>query len=221
MPNYANGKIYKIWSLSTDEIYIGSTVEPLSKRMTKHRHCYKKYKEGKKLLTTSSKIFEHGDAKIELIEKCPCSCREELVAREGYYIRTMDCVNKIIPDRTRKQHYQDNKDKMKQYRQANREKRLQQMKQYRQANKEAILKREKEYRRQNKEKIQQHMKQYRRQNKEKIQQYNKQYRQANKKKLKLGMQKKITCECGVSLTRGCLARHKKTKKHLLIMNTLN
>ena len=176
MPNYANGKIYKIWSLSTDKIYVGSTVEPLSKRMTKHRHCYKKYKEGKKLLTTSSKIFEHGDAKIELIEKCPCKCKEELVAREGYYIRALDCVNKRIEDRNWKEYGREyrklNKDKITQYCRANRDKRLQ---------------------------------------------YNKQYRQANKERNK----EKVTCECGSIVSRDYLRKHKKTKKHSLLMNTRN
>ena len=124
MPNYANGKIYKIWSPShLDEIYIGSTCTPLSHRMAKHRYelkkhlktnenCHKKTKG-----TTSFKILEYGDARIELIEKVNCKCKEELIKREGYYIRTLDCVNKIIPDRTYKEYYKDNKDKIKLYKQ--------------------------------------------------------------------------------------------------------
>ena len=103
MPNYANGAIYKIWSLSTDEIYIGSTTQNLSKRMSTHRGHYKMYQNGKYTYTTSFKILEYGDAKIELIERVDCKCREELIAREGHYIRTLDCVNKVIPDRTRKE----------------------------------------------------------------------------------------------------------------------
>ena len=39
---YQNGKIYRIWSLETDEIYVGSTVDMLHKRMYKHRHDAKK-----------------------------------------------------------------------------------------------------------------------------------------------------------------------------------
>ena len=34
---YQNGKIYKIWSMETDEIYVGSTCQPLHKRMYDHR----------------------------------------------------------------------------------------------------------------------------------------------------------------------------------------
>jgi hypothetical protein len=43
MPNYENGKVYAIRSHQTDEVYIGSTVERLSARMSKHRADYKRY----------------------------------------------------------------------------------------------------------------------------------------------------------------------------------
>jgi hypothetical protein len=33
MPDYKNGKIYKLWSHEGDDIYIGSTVQPLYKRL--------------------------------------------------------------------------------------------------------------------------------------------------------------------------------------------
>jgi hypothetical protein len=32
MPDYNNGKIYKLWSPEGDDIYIGSTVNSLAKR---------------------------------------------------------------------------------------------------------------------------------------------------------------------------------------------
>jgi hypothetical protein len=34
MPDYKNGKIYKLWSPEGDDIYIGSTVNSLAKRKT-------------------------------------------------------------------------------------------------------------------------------------------------------------------------------------------
>ena len=206
MPNYANGSIYKIWSLSTDEIYIGSTTEPLSKRMTKHRHKYKKYKEGKNPGTTSFKIFEYGDARIELIETFDCKCKEELVAREGHYIRTLDCVNYYTPGRTKKEYYEDNKEKI-----------ALNKKKYREKNKEKIALNKKKYHEDNKEKISLNKKKYREANRDKIIQKKKEYYQNNKDRLT----KKITCECGSVVSKKSLTRHKKSKKHLAFINSLN
>lgn len=102
--NYQTSKIYKIWSPShPGEIYIGSTTQRLVKRIGEHRRKYRLHLKGKYRYTTSFKIMEYGDAKIELIENVECKDKEELVAREGYYIRTLDCVNKVIPDRTEKE----------------------------------------------------------------------------------------------------------------------
>ena len=217
MPNYANGSIYKIWSISTDEIYIGSTVEPLSKRMTKHRCGYKRYKAGKYHYITSFKIMEYGDAKIELIEKIDCKCREELLSREGYYIRTLECVNKCIAGRTKKQWDIDNKDKMKQYREDNKDKLTEYSKQHYKKNKDKISQRHKQYREDNKDK----MKQYQQDNKEKLTEYYKQRYKKNKDKIKAQYSEKIKCECSAIVCRSSLSRHKKTKKHLLFVNTRN
>jgi hypothetical protein len=113
MANYGNGKIYTIRSFQTEDIYIGSTTQPLSKRIAKHRYDYNHYLEGKRAYTTSFDILKHGDAYIELIELYPCTARCELFKREGELIREMDCVNKHIPGRTDAEYYQDNKEKWK------------------------------------------------------------------------------------------------------------
>ena len=191
MPNYANGKVYKIWSPShPDEIYIGSTTQPLAKRIGGHRTQYKQYQNGKSRYFTSYKVLEHGDAKIELIEQVNCKCRDELIAREGYYIRTLNCVNKVIPDRTTKEYYQDN-----------RQEKLQQNKQWRENNKDKL-------------------KQYREQNKDRIAQTDKLKYQKNKEKIKARKTEKITCdECGAIVSRGNISTHKKSKKHLQALKT--
>ena len=204
MPNYANSKIYKIWSPThLDEIYIGSTSVPLSHRMAKHRYKYKMYKEGKTHYVTSFKILEYGDARIELIENVECKCKEELIAREGYYVRTLDCVNKVIPDRTQKEWRQENKEKIAQYK-----------KEWYEKNRELTLQRAKEYAEKNKEKIAQYKKEwnkkYYQDNKERLAQKDKEYYKKNKEKLN----EKTTCECGSTVSRRGIARHKKTKKHI-------
>ena len=50
---YANGKIYKITDIGYNKCYIGSTIQPLCKRMLGHRQDYKLFKEQRCHLKTS------------------------------------------------------------------------------------------------------------------------------------------------------------------------
>jgi hypothetical protein len=111
MPDYQNGKIYMIWC--GDDKYYGSTIRTLSARMSKHRYIHKQA-SGKK--TSACVIFDkHGtdNCKIELVELFPCHSKDELEAREGFYIRNNNCVNKIIPDRTRIEYNEVHRDDIK------------------------------------------------------------------------------------------------------------
>ena len=113
---YANGKIYKITDNAYTKCYIGSTIQPLSSRMGGHRRKYKSYLDGKIHLTTSFLLFEEfgiDNCKIELIEECPCENLEQLLKKEGKYIRSIDCVNKCVIGRTIKEWLEDNKEKLK------------------------------------------------------------------------------------------------------------
>ena len=114
MPNYLNGKVYAIRSHQTEQVYIGSTVERLSARMSKHRAQYKFYNTGKGHYYTSYKMLDFPDAYVELIEKHPCLCREELERLEGQYIRAEpNAVNRIIAGRTKAEYYKDNAERLK------------------------------------------------------------------------------------------------------------
>jgi len=120
MPNYQNGKIYTIRSHLTDEVYIGSTANCLSKKLNNHISDCKRWKAGKVPYKTSFKIIEFGDAYIELLELCPCASKNELNRKQGKLIRaTENCVNRCIQGRTMKEYYQDHKhdlnEKHKQY----------------------------------------------------------------------------------------------------------
>ena len=152
MPNYQNGKIYKIESYIGNCIYYGSTTQQLSYRMSGHRRVYK---NGKGI--TSSKVLQYPDAKIYLVELYPCNSKIELHMREGYYIKNNDCVNKYIAGRTIKEWRNDNKEKIKKNKS-----------QYYEDNKDIITKHNKQYRDDNKDKILKHNKQYYIKNKEKI-----------------------------------------------------
>ena len=110
MTNYNEGKIYKIESHLGDMIYIGSTtLKYLCDRMAGHRYYYKKSMTDNSVKQlTSFKVFsEYGveNCKIVLIESYPCKSKDELFAREAFYIRSMNCANKVIPDRKIDEYY--------------------------------------------------------------------------------------------------------------------
>jgi hypothetical protein len=64
---------------------------------------------------------------------------------------------------------------------------------------------------------QEYEKQYYVKNKEKLLEHHKQYNTVNKDKISEYQKQKVTCDCGCILTRTNLPKHKKTKKHLKLM----
>lgn len=142
MVNYQLGKIYKIVCNVTGNIYIGSTCEPtLARRLAGHRYSYKSYLNGKHDYVTSFKIIQNNDYDMVLIESYPCETKDQLHARERYYIESIECVNKNIPHSTPKEsvkkYYENNKKQIQEY---NKE----YQKQYYQQNKEIIHDKKKE-----------------------------------------------------------------------------
>ena len=123
MPDYSKGKIYKILNNIDDEVYVGSTIETLGRRMGKHRDAMKKQQQ--------TKLYEHMNELgvenfyIELIENFPCNDIYELRAREGYFIREIGTLNKRVEGRTtkeyHKQYYEEHKEELKQYREEHKE----------------------------------------------------------------------------------------------------
>ena len=84
--------------------YVGSTIKKLQRRLIVHRSAYKSWKEGKShYYITSFDVVKH-DHKITLIEECTDEARQE---REGYWIRTLTCVNKTVVGRTWEEYYRD------------------------------------------------------------------------------------------------------------------
>ena len=88
----------------TGNIYIGSTCEPtLARRLAGHQYSYKSYLNGKHDYVTSFKIIQNNDYDMVLIESYPCETKDQLHARERYYIESIECVNKNIPHSTPKE----------------------------------------------------------------------------------------------------------------------
>ena len=179
--DYNNGKIYTIRSYQTDDIYIGSTTQTLTKRLSTHKSNFKRWKKGTQHYVTSYDIIKYDDVYIELLELWPCSNKMELCRREGELIRSMDCLNKNVAGRTPKEYRDENKEKIKE-----------RHKEYRDENKEKIKENKKEFYQENKEKIKEYKKEYYQENKEKIKERQKEYRDDNNEMIK----EKCKCECG-------------------------
>jgi len=159
MPNYQNGKIYKI--TAGNLTYIGSTCEPtLARRLAKHKSDYNAWKNGKYAHTTSFTVIETGQYEITLIELFPCGSKDELTARERFHIETNVCVNQRIPNRTdietkevrvnrSKQFYEKHKEDIKEKSRLQKKNNKEQIdkvnKLYRDTHKEEISKRKKEW----------------------------------------------------------------------------
>jgi hypothetical protein len=221
MSKYENGKVYKLWSPNFDMVYVGSTINTLSQRLSGHKSSFKLYQYAKSTYITSFEILIYDNVKIELIELCPCNNKEELLKYEANHIKQMNCVNKNIPGRNKfewridykdeiqeynKQYYLDNNEVIREYskkwRLVNLEYCSEYQKQHYQNNKEMLLKRQIEYNRNNPD-------------------YIKQYNNENKDKLQKKSKEKITCDiCGCVVNKAKIKRHHKSEKCLIIYNTI-
>ena len=107
--NYKNGKIYRIRNNINDDIYVGSTIQPLSKRISVHRsHAVTAEKKHRPLYTQMNDLGFDAFY-IELIEECPCDNLEQLLRTEGKYIRQMATLNRTVSGQTRKEYYANNR----------------------------------------------------------------------------------------------------------------
>ena len=112
MPDYSKGVIYTIRCLNDPNVYVGSTIQPLSVRMGGHRSSYVK----NKVLGLNKEIVKDiNEWKIELHELYPCLTKQELLRREGEVIREIGTLNKCIAGRTTKEYRIENIDKKKEY----------------------------------------------------------------------------------------------------------
>ena len=200
MPDYQNGKIYKILNNVDDEIYVGSTIEALGQRMSKHRYSMKKrphYKLYKHMHELDVENFY-----IELIENCPCNGVYELRAREGYYIREIGTLNKNVAGRTPREcvdiHYNKNIEKYKEYK-----------KQYWDTHKDKYNEEKRKYRLDNKDEVNEQRRSRYQENKE----ISKAYYNKNKERIKQQHSEKVQCSiCGCHLNKNSISTHQKTLK---------
>ena len=193
--------IYKICCDDCDEIYVGST-RALARRKYEHKSRCNNINSNKHNLKIYQTIRDNGGwnnwRMVPIEELQNVSKREAEIKEENYRVNLTANLNSqkaSIGDMTMTEYY-------KQYK-----------KKYRETNKEQISEYQTEYRKNNKEQIAEYQKEYnkeyRKNNKEEIADKKKLYRVKNSNKIK--------CECGTVVTKYKLNDHKKTPKHLSLM----
>ena len=191
--DYSRSLIYKLCCNDTDikEEYVGSTTD-FTKRKNQHKSiCNNNYCEGYnyKVYKTIRDNGGFSNWSMIQIEKYPCESKRELQSRERYWIETLESkLNCHIPTRTNKEWREDNKDYLKEH--------------------------SKEYRYNHKDYLKERSINYYSNNKDKIAIKDKNYRENNKEKIKEYRSKKVTCECGSTITILEKSSHLKSKKHL-------
>jgi hypothetical protein len=191
MVDYSLGKIYKI--IGNGLTYYGSTCQTtLSRRLSVHVGDYKNKIKGH---TSSYIIIEQGNYSIILVESFPCKTKDELHARERFYIENNKCLNNAIPFRTK----EESDVRLKEYRKKHQDR----CKEY-----------NKEYRNTHKEYFKEYKKEFYLKNKDSIDEKTKIYRDENKESITIKRSKKVNCDCGGKYTIGHKSIHLKSKKHL-------
>jgi hypothetical protein len=141
MNKYNNSKIYTIRSHQTDKFYIGSTTKKyLSQRMANHKSDYRLFLQEKQHYISSYDILQFEDAYIELLENFNCNNKDELLKKEGEYIRQYkdQIVNLQIEGKNKEKKDEINKKNYNDWYEKNKEKRKQYQKEYREKNKNII-----------------------------------------------------------------------------------
>lgn len=99
--------IYKLYVEGRDEVYVGSTIQTLPRRLRAHKNDLQSGN------TSSCSLFALGDVKIQLLESCTV---ENRTLRERYWVEnTPHVVNRYIPGRTKQEYYTENRDRIRAY----------------------------------------------------------------------------------------------------------
>jgi len=89
MLDYKNSKIYKLVSDKTEDIYYGSTVQPLEIRFRRHKSFYNVNKN----YCPSFEVLKYNDCKIILVKNFKCSSKKELTKELYKIIKNNNCCN--------------------------------------------------------------------------------------------------------------------------------
>ena len=187
--NQILGRIYKLTSPQTDNVYIGSTTQTLHARLADHRKDYTRYINGKIAHLRSCDIMHYGDIQIELMFEGLFNHRHILNKMEGGFIQSdPNCVNARVAGRSIKVYYQQHQ--------------------------EDILKYKKKYRAEHKELTAEINHRCYERTRDKILAQKKEYYKQNIENINARSRVILTCEaCGSNYQRGNTSQHLKTQKH--------
>ena len=119
------GYVYKLSSLLTNNVYIGSTKLNIHDRLIRHRACFRRYNKRQGSYTTANMLLMYPDCVIESIETVHYNDISFLRERESFHIlNNNNCVNKRNAVFNYDAYYLLNKDRLKQYYQDNKVKKL-------------------------------------------------------------------------------------------------
>jgi hypothetical protein len=139
-------------------------------------------------------VIDAGDYEIIWVEDFPCERKDQLKARERYYIENRVCVNKNVPGRTHEEWYQANKAHVNAYNKEWQQANPMYMKEWQQANEAHVKAYQKEWQQANP-------------------MYMKEWRQANRADKKARYSEKIQCTvCNCMISCGNYAQHQRTAK---------
>jgi len=229
--NFQNSKIYAVKSSNSDLVYIGSTTSTLYDRLCQHKSTYKNYieKRGAHNMTVN-KVLECGDCFIELIKEFPCEMKKELLIEEGKEMLKFEaenpdklanrCIAGLTIQEQNKRNYEKNKEKRaeesKKYRETHQEKIKERKHKHYEKNKEHILQKNKEWAKNNYDKVIETARKSRERRKDdpEFKKANREsaekYRKAHPEMIQAQRDKsneKVTCECGMVVSRKSLKRH--------------
>lgn len=135
--SFSNVKIYKLVNGLTDDLYVGATTVPLSRRLSKHKYAAKQFPN--RCVYKKLNGIGWNFVSIVLIEEYKtCTSMEQMAEREAYWYKRLGAtLNHNVPNRSTadsKKAYRDaHKAESKAYRIAHKDKMLSYQKKYRES----------------------------------------------------------------------------------------
>ena len=199
--DYSKTVIYKICCKDPNikDIYVGSTTDFITRKSQHKRSCNNSINKSYNYYVYQF-IRENGGWKnwqmIMIKKYTKCDSKLRCLKKERRYVEKLNAtLNSNIPGRTKKEWHKDNKENVKQ--------------------------RCKKYYEKNKEHLKQKKKEWYKTNQKRICNMRKEYREKNRDIINQKQNEKIKCICGSFISKNNMIRHRKTKKHLDLLQQQN
>jgi hypothetical protein len=94
------GRIYRISAPGCDRVYVGSTRQTLSTRMSKHQYAMRRWQRGTFNYMTSFALLSQPGVSIDTVEEEEYQDLQHMRDREAYWIARLPTVNQRTPGRS-------------------------------------------------------------------------------------------------------------------------